>query len=221
MTLVKYCIKCGKENDDQAVFCTACGQRFPDQSPSAAPASGAPPAAQTPTTLTAEMGPGAHKHVLTDVYLKDSSGKVLLVARKRSLLHQEYTIVDGNEAVMGFLESKAHLGHTSLNLDDANKVAQGVVQVSNLTQRGVPPKCWLEDASGNRQGSIDFTNGFLAFNGIGQDGTVTFGAQFSAASGAGNRLQEFSTRSWSIQLLKPEFPLPTLIAIIAAIDRML
>jgi hypothetical protein len=219
MTLVKYCIKCGKENDDQAVFCTACGQRFPEQSPSAGPEAGTPAAAQTPSLLTAEMGPGAHKHVLTDVYLKDSSGKVLLVARKRSLLHQEYTIVDGTEAVKGFLESKAHLGHTSLNVQDANKVTQGAVQVSNFEEKGMPPKVWIEDPSGDKLGSVDFTNGFLAFSGIGPDGMVIFGARFSAASGATDRLQEFATKSYSIQLVNPDFPLPTLLAIIAAIDR--
>ncbi len=123
--MVKYCIQCGKPNDDQAVFCTACGQRFPDQSSPAVPQTVVPAVTQTSSLYTAEMGTGAHKHMLTDVYLRDPSGKVLLVARRQSILHQDYTIVDGNENVMGFIESKGHLTHTSLNLQDANHNVQG------------------------------------------------------------------------------------------------
>jgi hypothetical protein len=32
LSLVKYCVSCGKENEDQEAFCIACGQRFPDES---------------------------------------------------------------------------------------------------------------------------------------------------------------------------------------------
>ena len=108
--MVKYCTKCGKQNDDQAVFCLACGQKFQDQSPpstvqqSASVAAGA----QLSTLLTVERGPGAHGHTLTDVYLRDASGKVLIVAKKPSLLHRDYVIVDGNGTVVGFLKPSTH-----------------------------------------------------------------------------------------------------------------
>ena len=112
-TMVKYCIHCGKANDDQAVFCIACGQRFPDQTPPPSVQQAVPapaPSSQATNVFTAEIGPGAHEHMLTDVHLKDSTGKVLLVARKKSLLHAEYTVVDGDEGVIGFIEQKEQLG---------------------------------------------------------------------------------------------------------------
>jgi len=170
--------------------------------------------------FTAEMGTGAHKHMLTDVYLKDPSGKVVLVARKRSMLHQDYTIVDGNEVVAGFIESKVHLGHTSLNVQDANRMPQGTIQVSNFEQKGVPPKCWLEDAGGNTQGSIFFTSGFLGFSGVRLDGSRIFDASFSAMGRAGSMLEELGKRSYSVQLLEPGFSLAALLAVIAAIDHV-
>jgi hypothetical protein len=217
--LVKYCIQCGKPNDDQAVFCTACGQRFPDQSSPAVPQTVAPAVSQTSSLYTAEMGTGAHEHVLTDVFLKDPSGKVLLVARRQSLLHQDYTIVDGGGGVAGFIESKAHLTHTSMNVQDANHNLQGSVQLSRMEQKGVPPNCWLEDAGGNKQATIFFTNGVARFSGVRLDGSRIFDASLSAGQGVREALNAFEHRSYSIEVLDSGFPLATLVTLIAAIDH--
>lgn len=206
--MVKYCIQCGKQNDDQAVFCTSCGQRFPDQAASTVSQTGAPTAAQASSLFTAEMGAGAHKHMLTDVYLKDSSGKVLLVARRKSLLHKDYTIVDGNESVTGFIEPKSHLTHTSLNVQDVNHTVQGSVAVSGIEQRGAPPNCWLEDVGGNKQARILFTGGVLRFSGVKLDGSRIFDATLSAGQGFRATLNALEQRSYAIELLDPGFRCP-------------
>jgi zinc ribbon protein len=217
--LVKYCVQCGKPNDDQAVFCTACGQKFPDQAPPAVPLTAAPVVTQTSSLYTAEMGTGAHKHMLTDVFLKDASGKVLLVARRQSILHQDYTIADGNESVTGFIESKGHLTHTSLNVLDANHNMQGSIRLSNVEQKGSPPNCQLEDTGGNKLGSIVFTMGMLGFSAVRLDGSRIFDARLSAGSGVRQSLDALEKRSYAIELLDPQFPLPTILAIIAALDH--
>jgi hypothetical protein len=233
--LVKYCISCGKQSDDQAAFCAACGQKFPDESsPSpvqqgAATATTAVAAAAQPgTLLTAERGSGAHKHMLTDVFLKDASGKVLLVARKPSLLHEDYTIVDGNESVCGFMKSKSHLTHSGLGVEDASHNLQAAVQHSNFEsssqvgplRKQNPPNCWIEDAAGNRLASIVFTNWVLGFSGVKPDGSEIFEASLAGGTGMRQELSAMESRTYSVNLLDPGFPLPTLLAILVVANKI-
>jgi hypothetical protein len=165
------------------------------------------------------MGTGTHEHMLTDVYLKDPAGKVLLAARKQSLLHGDYTIVDGNEGVTGFIEQKTHLTHKTMSVEDAKRNIQGSVQVSNVSENRAPPKCWLEDASGNRLGTIVFVEGLAAFSGVKLDGSPIFEASFSAGSGVREALTEWGHRAYAINLIDPGFPLPMLLTIITALDK--
>jgi hypothetical protein len=221
-TMVKYCIHCGKANDDQAVFCIACGQRFPDQTPPPSVLQAVPapaPSSQATNVFTAEIGPGAHEHMLTDVYLKDSTGKVLLVARKKSLLHAEYTVVDGDEGVIGFIEQKTHLTHRTVSIEDTNHNVQGSVQISNIEKNRAPPSCWLEDPSGNRLGSIVFSAGLMGFEGVRPDGTAIFEASFPTGQGMMQGLRELGRRAYAIRLLDSGFPLNMLLTIIVALDQ--
>ena len=193
-TKVKYCANCGRQNEDQAEFCSACGQKLPDE-PSPLPVqqgATASAATQQGSLLTFEWGPGAHEHVFTDVYLKDSSGKVLLVARKPSLLHGNYTIVDGNESVTGFLKPIVHLTHSGMGLEDLNHNLQAVIQHSNIqssTRIGPfversPPKYWIEDAQQHAWLPVSlFTNWALSFTGVRPDGSMIFDASITGGAG--------------------------------------
>jgi len=220
---VKYCTKCGKQNDDQAVFCLACGQKFQDQSaPSRVQQSASVAAgAQLSTLLTVERGPGAHGNMLTDVYLRDASGQVLMVARKPSLLHRDYVIVDGNGVVVGFLKPSMHLTHSGMSIEDSNHNLQAVVQQSNLqssTHAGPlrlrnPPKCWIEDVKGNKIGSIVFTNWVTGFSCVKQDGSRVFDASLTGGSGLRQELSAMERRTYAVTLFDTDFPLTTLVAI--------
>ncbi len=220
--MVKYCIHCGKANDDQAMFCVACGQRFPEPAAPAAAQQAAPvpaPTTQAPSIFTAERGPGAHEHMLTDVYLKDATGKVLLVARKKSLLHAEYTVVDGSEGTVGFIEQKTHLTHRTVSVEDAEHGVQGSVQVSNVEKNMAPPSCWLEDPSGNRLGSLVFTAGLMAFAGVKPDGSVIFEASIMAGQGMMQGLSGLGRRAYAISLHDPGFSQRMLLAVVVALDQ--
>jgi len=220
--MVKYCIHCGKANDDQAVFCMGCGQRFADQgasTPAQEMAQGPALPAQSPSLLTAELGPGAHEHMLTDVYLRDQAGNLLLVARKKSLLHSEYTLVDGTEKVVGFIEPKTHLTHRTISLEDAGHNVQLAVQVSNVEKNRTPPSCWLEDPSGNRFGSIVFYGGPIAFTGVKTDGSVMFQASMATGSGLRQTLSELGHKAYAISLADSGFPLAALLTVITALDQ--
>jgi hypothetical protein len=228
--MVKYCMKCGKQNEDQALFCLACGQKFQGESaPSPVLQGAAAGGATAPgTLLTVERGSGAHAHVLSDVYLKDASGKVLLVARKPSLLHGDYTIVDGNGVVVGFLKPSTHLTHSGMRLEDPNHNLQVEIQHSNIqssvqvgpfVQRS-PPKCWVEDSKGNTVGSIVFTGWLLSFSGVRQDGSRVFDASLAGGAALGVELAAMMYRPYTVTLLDNSFPLPTLVAIFVVINKL-
>jgi len=177
------------------------------------------PAVQSALLFTVEMGPGVHEHMFTDVFLKDPSGKVLLVAKKQSLLHRDYTIIDGGGSITGFIEGKVHITHTSLTIKGANHDFVGTVQVSNSERRGELPKCWLEDAGGDKQASMLPANGVFGFSWVGSDGTRIFDAAFAIGGGVKQALNALERKSYEIELFDSGFSLPTLVTIIAAIDQ--
>jgi hypothetical protein len=217
--MAKYCMYCGQMNDDQALFCTACGKSFPAQqaAPPPAPVRPAPPAPST--VYTAELGPGVHKHMPTDVYLKDPQGNQLLVARLQSLLHRNFTIVDGSEAISGFIEEKTHLTHRTYTLQDADHSTLATVNVSNVEQNSAPPSCWMEDASGNRFADVVFTMGRLSFAVTKQDGSNFFEASMPTGGGMGAMMHNAARKAYSIKVDDPSMSLSMVLTVIAALDE--
>jgi hypothetical protein len=222
--LPKFCYQCGKQNDDQAVFCIACGVKFPENPAAGGLQSGMPGGVQPTATFTAEMGPGIHKHILTDVFLKDASGKLVLAAKRQSLLHENYSIVAADESVVGFIEHKMHLTHASFSVQDANHNATCTVQVSNVQRehygRAMPPNCWLEDAGGNRLGSVSFMNGLAGFSAVRPDGSGIFDAGLAGGVGLREMLSAMEHRTYTITLVDPGFSLSWTVALIVAVDQI-
>ena len=216
--MTKYCMRCGQANVDEAAFCTACGQGFPALAQPVPPTPAPPPPPQAGVGYTTELVPGAHKHMLTDTCLRDATGRVLLVARKQSLLHAEYTIVDGNETVTGFMKPQSHLTHHTSIVEDAGHDLLGSVQVSNVSQDRRPPSCWVEDAGGQRVGSVLLTGGLGAIVMARADGAPIFEASILEGSGVRQALSELERRAYSINLLDPGFPLPMLLGVIVALS---
>jgi hypothetical protein len=210
---LKFCTYCGGENDDRAVFCTVCGEKFPDTS-------SFQQIQNQIILLTTEIGVGAHKHTPTDFYLKDSTGQVKLVARRPSLLHGNYNLVDKEELVVGYITPNEHLGHKSLKVENIAHVAEQVVQVSNIRQRGIPPKCWVEDPNGNKELAIEYTESFFGFSGLSVNGSKIFDASANSSGGGGiiSELNAMANRSFTISLSDPSFSEGTLLAILIAIQ---
>jgi hypothetical protein len=224
---MKFCSSCGKENNDQAIFCSGCGQKFPDGSfaPSTIQQHQPSIVGQTNqpmgTVFTTERGPGAHQHVLTDVFLKDVNGKVLLVARKQSLLHENFNIVDVQEQVVGYITSKQHLTHVSLNVENDTHNVQQIIQVKSMHQRGRPPDCWVEDPCGNKQYSIEYTGGMFKifdFSCVDMNGSKIFDASINnQGGGIMSDMSALSHRSYSINLINSNFSPTMLLSIIVAV----
>ena len=224
---MKFCTSCGKENDDQAIFCSGCGQKFPVDS--IAPTTIQQQQLQQPsmveqtdqltgTVFTTERGPGAHQHMLTDVFLKDASGKALFAARKQSLLHENFNIVDAQEQVVGYISSKQHLTHVSLNVENDTHNVQQIIQVK--TRRGHFPDCWVEDPSGNKLMSIGYAGGMFNFSCVDMNGSKIFDASANnQGGGIISGMNALNRRSYFINLFDQSLPLPTLLSIIVAVDN--
>jgi hypothetical protein len=143
---------------------------------------------------------------------------VLLVASKQSLLHAEYTIVDGSEKVIGYIKEQTHLTHRTFPLEDANHALQLSVQSSNVSQNKRPPNTWLEDASGGKMGTIEFTEGLGAFTVVRTDGSPIFEASMFSGSGLRQDLAGFEKRAYSINLVDQGFTPSMLLAVITALS---
>jgi hypothetical protein len=225
--LVKYCTSCGKDNEDPSVFCIACGQGFPSEAAAYAiyqqqqQVTASPPVLGTPysSILTIEQGRGPdHKHSSSDLYCKDANGKILLVARMQSLLHRNYALVDENEVVTGFIEPKRHLTNVTLSVEDSSHLVQGTVQISSIRGRGIPPKCSIEGPSSENLGSLAYSKNILSFSLVKVDGSRVFDASLASGSGVRQFLTALAQKAYTINLFDPNFSLPMLLAIFAAID---
>ncbi len=216
---MKYCTACGKENDDQAAFCTSCGHQFEGQAqPSIQqPAAPAPPA----TLFTAERGSGAHAHIISDIYLKDSSGKAVLIAKKQSMLHENYDVVDGAGAPAGFIETKRHLTSSTVQAEDIGRAVQASMKISSVHMgRGIrPPGQYpIEDASGAPLASIEFQEGWMSFAVAKPDGSPVFSASISGGQGFRQEMSALSHENYSISLYDQGFPPALVLFIMVAID---
>jgi len=225
-------MSCGAQNTDEALFCTTCGKSLAAQ-PVAAPVSPAPAAPQSeqwaipssnlqppPSTVySAELRPGAHKHMPTDLYLVDPAGKTVLVAKLQSLLHKNYTIEDGVGATAGYIEGKTHLTHRTFTLQDAGHSVLSAINVSNVEVNRAPPKSWIEDGAGNRLANIVFTMGFASFSVVREDGSAILQASLSLGGGLRETVERLSSRAYSIQLSDQSFTPSMVLATVAALER--
>jgi hypothetical protein len=215
----KYCMSCGSQNEDQAAFCAACGAPLPEVvqgAPAGSPGEGAA-AQQAFATFTAEMGPGAHEHIFTDVSLKDDKGAVVYIAKRPSMLHENFEIVNPQGETKGRVSRKMHLTHQSFEICDPYDNVLNVFNVGTR-RRNVPPHCWLEDASKNTQGTIEWMAGFFSFGLVKPDGSRVFNARLTTQGGISQKLKELGSRRYAIDLLDPAFSTMILAGTIAAID---
>lgn len=216
-------MKCGKPNEDVATYCTSCGEKFADTNQSK-------PAATQPAVirLQAEVKAGVHQHMLTDLYLTEASGGLVLVARRPSMLHDNYEIVDGGGAPAGFLTPKRHLTHSGLGLEDTSHNLQAVVYHSNIRStmqtggimRASPPNCWIEDANGNKTASLVFTNWTAAFFAAGPSGARIFDGSLTIGAGLRQAISAMEHKTYSIDLYEKGFSLPTLLVAMVVVDHI-
>jgi hypothetical protein len=109
------------------------------------------------------------------------------------------------------------------------------------SERGSPPKFWIEDDKGNRlgsldfsqrmpnyrmpefgsvEGSLDFTSWITSFSGVRQDGSRVFDASLAGGAALRQELSAWMHRRYAVTLFDTGFPLPTLVAIFAVLDKL-
>lgn len=180
------------------------------------------------TLYTAERGTGAHAHLITDIYLKDASGKVARVARKQGMMHYNYKIVDGNEATTGYIETKRHLTSSTVQVEDSGHAVRALVQIGYMKRHmkfggGFPSQknaiCTVEDPSGVQMGSVNFQEGLLSFSMVRPDGSTVFDTSIVSGQGLRQTLSALTHEYFSVRLYDQGFPINNLLAIIAAVDQ--
>lgn len=156
--MVKYCIRCGAQNDDQALFCTSCGQRLADQGMLAGDASVAPSAASAPTVPSARvlrfgLAHGDHKFVMGSVDFQDESGKVVYSASRESALHENYTVFEGETKLL-YMKHKTHLNASTFELQDGSGAPLGELRCKYSRWQGQLPEFSYADPEGNSRAAV-------------------------------------------------------------------
>jgi hypothetical protein len=169
---------------------------------------------------TIERGTGDHKHMDTDLYLKDAAGRILVGAKAQSAvaLRKNFTIVDANGGPTGYIETQGALIHYTLTVQDFAHNVIGQVLIGGIHQRGTPPECSIQDANGGEMGRIVYKNRIFSFSLTRPDGSRIFDASIATGGGLRATLTAFGHKAYNIALFDPEFPQSMIVALFAAID---
>lgn len=153
--MAKYCIRCGAQNDDQALFCRACGQKLVSEGTQAGGATPPPSAAPVPasTVLTFGQTHGDHKFIMGSVDFKDGSGTVTYSASRESTLHQNYTILQGQKKII-YMKHKTHMNAVSYELQDGSGAPLGELRCQFSHWQGQLPKFSYADPQGNPRAAV-------------------------------------------------------------------
>jgi uncharacterized protein YxjI len=171
-----------------------------------------------PSQFVAQMTRGDHQHMSSDISLTDTNGAELLLARRPSLMHRNFEIVNPQGQIVGNVNHESHLTRSTFNILDATGKTMIVLEMQSIHDRRTPPKCWLNDDAGRQCATIAFTAGILGFEMDKLDGTRVFSAEISVQGGILEKLQQFGMKRYGLTLFDQSFPKESLLGIIAAID---
>lgn len=203
-------------NPDDAAYCQTCGALMRVQTQSQA-LQGASASFQSSTKLFAETVPGNHQHILSDITLTDAAGAQLLTAKKPSMMHEHFDILDANGEKRGEVNRKMHLAHQGFEVIDLYGSLLGTVNLG-AHQRYSPPNGWLEDQAGNKVAKFAFESSILNFALVKNDGTKVFEARIGGGSGVFGTLQSIGKKRFEIDLYDQNFSELLLIGAMAALD---
>jgi hypothetical protein len=197
----KFCMKCGRENTDQSAFCEACGAPFPEVQPPPAPP-------QSVKSFVVVKVAGEHQHVVSDYAFDGPDGRRTMTARKTSMIHETYDIVDAGGYAVAKLNHKTHLTSTEMEIYDS---AQNLVYVVHFKgrQQGTGfarfPNTWVTDASGNTVASVTFSRP-IDFQVSRADGSPIMTAVAALEGGVLNEMVELSFSRCEVKVLDTSFP---------------
>jgi hypothetical protein len=225
--LTKYCTRCGTQNDDEAQFCTACGQRLVDQgalNPQGADALPPSPPASRETAAKVfrfSMSHGDHKFILGSVDFQDESGRVVYTASRESALHQNYTLTQGESRFL-FMKHKLHLSGYTFEMQDGSGAPAGEIHCRFTGRKGQLPEYWYTDPQGNSQAAIAWEEGTIRFV-IGDPNSTRVFATVSAElpGGVMGDLKALSKRRFMVSAVEgTSLPLPVVLAFCVTIADM-
>jgi len=208
-----YCPKCGKQNPDEAAYCESCGAPIGARA-AAMPVANAP---LSSTRLVAESVPGNHQHILSDISLVDAGGSPVLLAKKPSIMHLHFDVLDARGEKKGEVNHKTHLTNQSFEVSDASGALLGTIGIGAHQKYG-PPNAWMDEPAGNRFARFVFESSILNFGLVKADGSRVFDARMGGGSGVLGDLRSIGKKRFEIDLYDPDFSQLLLIGSIAALD---
>ena len=212
--MTKYCAKCGAQNDDEGVFCTACGSPFSAPRPSSSQGE----VAKEPVhSFLVQMAKGGHQLVFSEYQFKDSAGGTAFVVRRTSTLHENYDILDAGGQSAGSLNHKAGLTQTSMELYDSGRALACVIHFKGHQPGTAFPNSWLEDPRGSRTGAVTYSFP-INFRVSRQDGSLVLGTTASLEGGLLNELRELGSSKSSVQVFEAGLPLWQAAGLVVAAD---
>jgi len=165
--LAKYCTHCGHENEDIALFCISCGEKFPEQEVTAAAGQGEASTPSTPSTPSStvyrfSLQKGDHKFMLGEVDFVAADGATAYSATRESVLHENYTLLK-NDVKQAFMKHMLAMGGFSFEVQDASGQPMGVLRCKTDSARHQLPSYWFEDTQGNTIATLAWEQGTMRF----------------------------------------------------------
>jgi len=209
------------------MFCTTCGRSLENQG---APAPGGvnvtsppTPASQAPAVkvLRFNESHGGHKFVMGSVDFQDESGRVVFTASRKSALHEDYTITEGESKLL-FMQHKAHLNGYSFEMQDGSGAPAGEIHCKFTGRKGQLPEYWYTDPTGNSLAGIAWVEGTIRFVICDQGSTQVF-AQISAELPGGivGDLKALTNRRFIASIVEgTSLPLPVVLAFCVTVADM-
>jgi hypothetical protein len=195
--MTKYCPKCGSQSDDQAAFCTACGEALPDAQAVTAQRPG--------QSYLVEMVIGEHKHLRDTFEFRDSSGKTAYAVTRASMIHMDYNILDAGGQTVGRLSHRTHLTQTAMEVYDSGQNLVFVIHFEGRQPGTAFPNCWVEDASGNAVATVTYSFP-INFEVSRPGGQRVMTATLALEGGLLRDFEEIGASRCNIQVLEPFFP---------------
>lgn len=236
------CSSCGNTNPDGASFCMSCGSRLQgaqaytnwqsqpvvQSQPPVQAQQGVPPAAQSgqpsnPTPLVsyvAQLQPGKHKHMLTDIGFKDASGSQVMVAQKHSLLGFEYDILDSYGNLMGHVKQHAMSIHNTFDATGTQHELVGRVKHQLLGSMVFQDNFWFEDGNAQRFATVTgdaFNSQFVLQSAV--SGSTIATVKLDFPGGFIRNVQAFSVGRYQVQVYSSELSSLMLAAFLVALEH--
>jgi hypothetical protein len=164
------------------------------------------------------MGHGEHKFILDAVNFVDGAGTTVYVASRESVLHENYTILQGENKLL-FMQHKMSLNGFAFELQDASGAVVGTLHSQG--ERGQLPRYWFTDSQGDTQAVLVWQQGAMKFALTDQSSSQVYAEGSVVLPGGFGDLKAMVHKRYSLSIPSGSpLPTPVVLAFCVAIAGM-